>query len=146
MKPGQEDTIHQLTGDRALACCPLVLFFLLLLLLPVLFVSTWLAGLGALFVSLFLPVVLVAFVGMLCGGAAGCLAGVLIKRKAIGFIAGLLLGPVALALYLDRESAIAWGLHGAWMGAAVGVLLMLCCLAAVWYKQRFAEQRNTPSV
>jgi hypothetical protein len=57
-----------------LACCPLVFLFLLLLLLPVLFagwVTTWLGGLGALFVSLLLPVVLVADLAVLLVAVGG---------------------------------------------------------------------------
>ncbi len=68
---------------------------------------------------------LVAFVGILCGGVAGCLVGALVKRKALGFIVGLVLGPFVLAVYLDRENALAWGRHGAWIGASAGVFVIL---------------------
>jgi hypothetical protein len=67
---GESSAIHFLVGSwKSLSvCCPLVILFSLLLLLPMLFagwVSTWLGGLGALVVSLLMPVVLVANLALL---------------------------------------------------------------------------------
>lgn len=73
--------------------------------------------------------VVVAFVGILCGAIAGCVLGSLIKRGPAGigsgFLLGSLLGPLVLALYLDRERALEWGMHGAWIAAASCFVLLL---------------------
>ena len=102
-------------------------------------------GLGALIGGLMgalAGAMLVAFVGILCGGVAGCLAGALIKRRALGFILGLVLGPFVLAVYLDRENALAWGRHGACMGAAIGVFLTLAFAVGSWLEPRPKAQRG----
>src|SRR5262249_33069625 len=76
-KAGGESSVTQfLVGSwkSLLVCCPLVLLFSLLLLLPVLFagwVSTWLGGLGAWVVSLLLPVMLVADLALLAIAVGG---------------------------------------------------------------------------
>jgi hypothetical protein len=79
---GRSDTAEVVTEPSAtaflrgwwkplLSCCPIVLFLALVLLLPVVvagWVNTWLGSFGALVVSLFLPVVLVADLGLLLLG------------------------------------------------------------------------------
>jgi hypothetical protein len=67
---------------------------------------------------------LVAFVGILGGAVVGFILGAMINRPALGLLAGLLLGPVALALYLDNENALLWAMHGAWIGALAAVMLL----------------------
>ena len=67
---------------------------------------------------------LVAFVGILGGAVIGSVLGAMIKRPALGLLAGLLFGPVALALFLDKENALLWAMHGAWIGALAAVMLL----------------------
>ncbi len=90
----------------------------------------------------FAGAMLVAFVGILGGGVVGGLAGALINRKAVGFLVGLVFGPFVLALYLDKENALAWGLHGAWIGAAGGLFLTLAFSLVAWWESRARAQRG----
>ena len=68
---------------------------------------------------------LVAFVGILAGAILGAILGAITKHKLFSLLAGLLLGPVLLALYLDKDNALMWGMHGAWIGALAAALLIL---------------------
>jgi hypothetical protein len=67
---------------------------------------------------------LVAFVGILGGAVIGIILGAMIKRPALGLLAGLLLGPFALALFLNKENALLWAMHGAWIGALAAVMFL----------------------
>jgi hypothetical protein len=71
---------------------------------------------------------LIAFVGILFGAIVGSLLGAMAKRGSLwtgtGFLVGSVAGPLVLAIYLDREHALFWGMHGAWMGALAGFLMV----------------------
>ncbi len=71
---------------------------------------------------------LVAFVGILAGAFAGGFLGALLGPRARniggGILLGSIVGPLILAFYVDRASALYWGLHGAWIGAAFGLLIV----------------------
>ena len=86
---------------------------------------------------------LVAFVGILGGAVVGSILGAMIKRPALGLLAGLLLGPVALALYLDKENALLWAMHGAWIGALAAALL-LC--ASKLFKRGILRTQNKRAI
>ncbi len=88
----------------------------------------------------------VAFAGTLIGGIVGVLAGrllVKLKWKLIGSftsaIIGSGVGAVVMACYRDQEKTLEWGLHGAWIGACVGALLVF---AAVGSSALAARNRN----
>jgi hypothetical protein len=76
-----------------------------------------------------LGVLIVAFLGTLPGAIAGALLGRLVKGGAAGVWVGALVGAgvgaVWLAFTRDPEAARTGVLHGAWMGAAGGVVLGL---------------------
>jgi hypothetical protein len=72
--------------------------------------------------------VVVAFAGILCGAIIGSCLGAMFRRDATGigsgFLLGSLLGPLVLALYLDKAKALEWGLHGAWVAAAAAMVFL----------------------
>jgi hypothetical protein len=92
--------------------------------------------------------VVVAFAGILCGAIAGSVLGALVKRGPAGigsgFLLGSLLGPLVLALYLDREKALEWGTHGAWIAAAACLVLLSLGGISARAKLRKAGSIQTP--
>jgi hypothetical protein len=72
---------------------------------------------------------LVGFIGIFCGAVAGGILGRFIagglRGTGLGILIGSILGPVFLAFYVDRASALYWGLHAAWVGALLGGLVGL---------------------
>ena len=154
-----------------LACCPLVFLFLLLLLLPVLFagwVNTWLGGLGALFVSLLLPMVLVADLAVLLvavGGVAWPLMPISVAaecgdqfdaisrsysylyQRPVRFLmlTALVLGLAGLplaALYSFAEQLTAWQLEArltvGWLAAALSASIFWSLMTLVYLHLRLA--------
>ena len=78
--------------------------------------------------------VVVAFVGIFCGAIVGGILGSIVRRGPAslggGVLLGSILGPVILAFYVDRASALYWGMHAAWIGALLGIGLVLLGLSA----------------
>jgi ABC-type multidrug transport system permease subunit len=72
---------------------------------------------------------LVGFIGIFCGAVTGGILGRFIagglRGTGLGILIGSILGPVFLAFYVDRASALYWGLHAAWVGAILGGLVAL---------------------
>jgi hypothetical protein len=78
---------------------------------------------------------IVGFIGIFCGAIAGAILGGLVRggpaATGFGILLGAVIGPVVLAFLVDRESALYWGMHAAWVGAALGGVIALLGLSAM---------------
>ncbi|CAN5534125.1 hypothetical protein BH10PLA2_BH10PLA2_19970 [soil metagenome] len=78
---------------------------------------------------------IVGFIGIFCGAVAGAVLGGLVKGGAagtgFGILIGSVVGPVVLAFLVDRQNALYWGMHAAWIGAGLGGVIALLGIGAM---------------
>ena len=93
---------------------------------------------------------IVAYIGTLTGGIAGVMTSWSLRKCNVssisplgGTFCGGVIGAVGLGLYVDKDTAVLWGLHGAWIGALSMLVGLVSLFGLIFLAARLQPKKAT---